>query len=34
VAEAVYRKIHTPAPARRSLQPIPFSGAETGANPT
>jgi excinuclease ABC subunit C len=34
VAEAVYRKIHMPAPARRSLQPIPFSGAETGANPT
>src|SRR5918998_1170107 len=33
-AEAVYRKIHTPAPTRRSLQPVPFTGAETGANPT
>ena len=25
VAEAVYRKIHTPAVPRRSLQPIPFT---------
>ena len=36
VAEAVYAKIHTPAGGAptRPRQPVPFSGDETGANPT
>jgi excinuclease ABC subunit C len=34
VAEAVYEKIHAPGGPARPRQPVPFSGEETGANPT
>jgi excinuclease ABC subunit C len=34
VAQAVYEKIHSQAPARRPRQPVPFTDDETGANPT
>ena len=34
VGQAVYDKIHSPAPRPRPRQPVPFTDDETGANPT
>jgi excinuclease ABC subunit C len=34
VARAVWEKLHVPAAASRPRQPLPFTGLDTGANPT
>jgi excinuclease ABC subunit C len=34
VADAVWERIHAPAPPPRRRQPVPFTGDETGASPT
>src|SRR5207247_1480071 len=33
VAEALFEKLHAPAPSARRLQPVPFTGEDTGATP-